>query len=257
MRRGVPPVAAVRPGGRSSSATTRSSRCRAPAASVASDLDPGEQRRQLRLVPGVTGGRQDRHDRPCPSMAGDVPGPRYGGVRGRRHDGEGLIPITPFPGPPQCAGGPRTWRSRPTPPVHFPGAQLPPGPWRYRTESTPAAPPWAPEATNNGPIPIRRRRSARRDLPVLGTRPAQQTCRNPDPAAGMSRQIAAAQICTPGPGTGASPSDTSACWVAPRRAGGRQSPTGSGSLDATPLFGLTIQPAGASLDLVEDWPESG
>jgi len=28
-------------------------------------------------------------------------------------------------------------------------------------------------------------------------------------------------------------------------------------LDATPLFGLTIQPAGASLDLVEDWPESG
>jgi len=28
-------------------------------------------------------------------------------------------------------------------------------------------------------------------------------------------------------------------------------------LDATPLFGLTIQPAAAGLDLVEDWPESG
>jgi hypothetical protein len=127
VRRGVPPVAVV---------TTLKAGARSPDA-IGPLPCPGRVRRKrprsgrgsgnsLRLVPGVTGREQDRHRRAVPvDGSRDVPGvPRHGGVRGRPPDGEGLVPVTPFPGFPQCAGAPGRGRSRPTPVVYSPGAQL-------------------------------------------------------------------------------------------------------------------------------------
>ena len=166
MRRGVPPACrGDGPGGRSSSATTRSSHCRAPAGSVASDLNPGGQRQQRRLVPGVTGGKQDRHRRAVPVDGGrefPVPAPRECPTTPRRR---GLVPVTPFPGAPQCAGGPPTWEEptgacRPLPAVQLPRGRVVTA--RRHTSARPAVG----TRGGSGPIRARRRPSARCDLPI-------------------------------------------------------------------------------------------
>jgi hypothetical protein len=206
--------------------------------------DPGGQRRQLRLVPGVTGAsRTDTDGRARRRRQGRSRSPRHGGVRGRRRDSGDLIPVIPSPWPRSVLVGRGAGKSRPTPAVHFPGAQLP----RVRLVSTRRQAPARSAAgrqRQQRPIRTPRRRPAHRHLPVQPRIPGRRSRRagtGPRPNPGLDRtgnRVWAVRSRRRGLRTGSgdrssSPSDTSACWVAPNRVGRRSSPTGSASLDTT------------------------
>jgi hypothetical protein len=269
VRQGVPPVAVVTApkAGARSPRRDRAAAVLLPFPSRATSIRVGSGDSCGSSPASPVASRTDTDGRARRRRQGRSRSPRHGGVRGRRPDGGGLVPVTPFPGPRSVLVAPDVGRADRRRPSTSPERGSP-GPCRYRTETGHRPPhPGAPEG------------AAARSAPGAVGRLA-ATCPSslgyPTGAADLQERVRGRSRAGTGSGSryepsdrggadlrtgsgdrSSSPSDTSACWVAPKRVGGRPSPTGSGSLDATPLFGLTISPGGAGLDLGKDRPESG